>query len=235
MERTRAIRNYEKLLTGETNKLTLKGSVLNPDELGKRAELDRNARSLVAFAVNYVLQWSPLEAYEHITDDIAKKLRFDEIARYMIFQQGVSKKNYKYMISRAFPNEVKFNPSDQIIDIYKDLLRGDINKFPRFIFDTETGDTSASKLLFYYLNNHLAIADINALYDTFGDPKTANQILRKAKLQRVCAEFYDSPLDYLHHSLPPEQRNLFLYGHYDLKRRCREAEAGEEERKSGKV
>ena len=214
MERTRAIRAYEQCLCNVTPKLTLKGTSIKQPEEEKRAELQGNARDCIRYAVLNIMKWDPQEAYRAITPEYAKRLRFNEIAKYISFPNGVRKTDYPFMIQFAFPAEIKIDAIDQIIKTYKEILAGREIKFPRYAFEQDDGEDKAAALLFYYINNNIAMENIPHLYEIFADEKKASAHLRTAKLVRVFSLFYDTPLDYFHFSLPPAERDEFEYAYH---------------------
>jgi len=56
------------------------------------------------------------------------------------------------------------------------------------------------------------------LYEYFASAQ-CQKTLRLHKLLVICRDLYDSPIEYLHRTLPRDQQDVFLYRFYDFQNR----------------
>jgi len=224
-----ALRKYEDMLLGKAE-FTMKsphnldrkedsyGSLGHPAKQEQDTEISKlketNALAVVRYAVNDILQWTPQEAMDCMTVDIARQLRLDVIAKYVNYPADLSRsKDYAWLIHRAFPEETTYDISREAVQLYERVLRGELSRFPKRIFNGENGAKKLSILLRVYISNNIPSASVDELYAIFGDPATGNARLHEAKLYYPCHENYETPLDYLNQALG-NQNDDFLYNYY---------------------
>lgn len=235
-----AIRKYDQFLLGNS-KFTLKGpydidSAVRPEEkTDSDDELDRllyekkkndfmektarakeeDALAVVRYAITDLLRWTPEEAMNLLTPDIIEKLRFDRVAKYVIYPADINrsddkKEGYPWMIHRAFPNDTKYDMREQLLKVYEQVRSGKLDQFPRYMFRGEDRDKKLAILLSDYLAKHVPSSSVEDLYRLFANPTDGNRILRRAKLFYAYKKFYESPLLYLHLSLGDEADNFYF-------------------------
>lgn len=239
MSSQEAIRSYEDFLLGK-KKLTLKspyniGKEKNPKDAGtedrKDTDMDmeraaasgtaktkakeQDAFAIVRYGVKNVLGWSPQDAVDHITPEIAKELGFDILAaKYVEFPKDLdNRKDYDWLVHMAFPSETKYDMEKDILELYRKVLAGEIKAFPRRTFKGENGRYKLTVLLNDYISKNIPFTDTESLYRIFGNTARGNETLKKAKLYYAYVDMYNSPLDYLHDTLG-QARDWFLYNYY---------------------
>ena len=89
-----------------------------------------------------------------------------------------------------------------------------LDAYTDFHFKEE--ETLQEKVAYPELVNHHAKHEefkktIQELYEYFSDRLQAVAFLKECKLYAPCCEFYEYPIDYLHHSLPDAERNSLYY------------------------
>lgn len=235
-----AIRKYDQFLLGNS-KFTLKGpydidSAVRPEEkTDSDDELDRllyekkkndfmektarakeeDALAVVRYAITDLLRWTPEEAMNLLTSDIIEKLRFDRVAKYVIYPADINRSDdkregYPWMIHRAFPNDTKYDMREQLLKVYEQVRSGKLDQFPRYMFRGEDRDKKLAILLSDYLAKHVPSSSVEDLYRLFANPTDGNRILRRAKLFYAYKKFYESPLLYLHLSLGDEADSFYF-------------------------
>lgn len=255
-----ALRKYEDMLLGKAE-FTMKsphnldrkedsyGSLGHPAKQEQDTEISKvkeaNALAVVRYAVSGILKWTPQEAMDCMTVEIAKQLRLDVIAKYVRYPNDLSRsKDYAWLIHRAFPDETTYDISREAVQLYDRVLRGELSRFPKRIFEGENGAKKLSILLRVYISNNIPSASVEELYDIFGDPAVGNARLHEAKLYYPCHESYETPLDYLNQALGT-QNDDFLYNFYsymialksvdaDLRREEKDGEETKKEKKEKK-
>ncbi len=215
MERTAAIGRYEDFMLGG-RKFLLTAST--NDKEAAAAELESNAYAIIRYIVTDLLEWTPQEAVECITPEIAKVMRMDVIIdKYITVPKDVQKtEDYDYFIWRAFPREVDYSPTTNLIRLYRKILVGDIKKFPRNYFDGVMGLQKAAALLMYVISRNIPFDDerVGELYERFADSSSINRKLKEWKIHDVRRSLYATPLEYLHDSLPDDLADSFLFNYY---------------------
>ena len=97
------------------------------------------------------------------------------------------------------------------IHTYEAVQSGDITKFPKSYFVGSEGIVRAGICLQYMISNHVLVSSINELYHLFSNDQGL-ALLKKYKLFSAFKENFETPVDFLHFSLPAkEKNNLYLY------------------------
>lgn len=224
-----ALRKYEDYLLGKTT-FSLKG----PDDIEKEPVYDgsdseemkmerkrkialakeKDALEIVRYAVTKILGWTPQEAMESVNADIINQLKLDKIIAYIQFPKNLSRKrDFTWVIHKAFPRETRYDVAEQILQLYERVKTGNQKRFPKRAFDGEDGSLKLAILLKDYISKNLPARNVTELYDFFGNCGKANIKMHEAKLYYAYRELYETPLDYLHESLGSE-KDEFLYGYY---------------------
>ena len=207
MQREIAIERYEQLIL-KKNSITLNG------EAEEKAEA---AKAIIRYAITEILQWTPEEARDHITWDIIKQMKLDKILRYIPYPTDIDKvKDPDYMIYSAFP-DMEYDIRRQILRVYNRLMNGEIEEFPKKIFEGPRGREKAVILLDEIIRTRLSTSSIEQLYERFADTAKANRKLAEWKIYSISRKLYCTPLDYLHYSLSEENRDEFLYTFYQYR------------------
>ena len=201
MLETIAIERYEKHLLGKKG-ITLHGTI---------QEKEKAAKDIVHYAIAELLEWGPEEASEHLTADIVNELKLKKILRHIHFTIDIDpEKDIDYLACIAYP-QYPYNIRQQILRVYERVQNGEIDRFPKKIFEGTRGREKAAILLSEFISKNMIIESIEQLYEKFADSANMNTMLRKAKMFSAARKLYATPLDYLHNSLPDDMRDDFLY------------------------
>ena len=177
---------------------------------------EKLALSIIKYAIEKHIGWTPVEAGHFFTYDVAKRLKLDRLLRYIRFPVELDeKKDIRYVVHLLYPTIVGFDLRSRIIELYKRVLAGEA-KFPRIYFDNDFGPMRAEICLQYALINNSNFHSLNEMYQSFA---TINGVrfFKDNKLFKLYTSLYRYPLEYLYSALPDSQRNTFLYALYSFK------------------
>ena len=241
-----AIHRYENLLLGKTHP-SGSGNRKNQFYLSGTAEEKSNAaKMLVRFGVRDLLRWTPQEAVDHISKKIMSLMCFDVLMRYIKFPTDLDPSvDFDYMIALCFPNEVRYDVRRQVVRLRERIERNELKKFPKNIFDGERGRQKAAILLNAFISEKISAKDTTDLYRQFANIAKMNRMLKEYGIDYVCSCLYNTPLEYLHYSLPvattPEElmephQDEFLFAFFQFKHvaSCVGREIKKESRESAK-
>lgn len=189
-----------------------------------KAAKERDALAIFRYAITGILGWTPQEAAESLTTDIVKQLYLDRIIEYIQFPKDMDRsKDYAWVVSLAFPDDVSTDVSEQILGLYKRVRSGELKRFPKLVFDGEDGYVKLGILLNDYISKNVPASSVQELYDIFSDNARGNVMMHEAYLYHAYHEFYDTPLEYLHDALG-SARDDFLFDYYQFMAAYRELE-----------
>lgn len=202
-----AIERYEKHLMGK-ERISLNGS---------DADKERAAKDIIHYAVAELLGWDAKQTEEHITWDIVKAMKLDNIFKYITFPPDIDLRvDIDYVACLAFPKHT-YNAKNQVMRVYRRLLAGEEERFPKKIFEGARGKEKAAILLNEFIATNVSVASIDELYERFSDMPRMNNKFRRAKIFSAARKIYPTPLDYLHNSLSEGDKDDFLYAFYQFK------------------
>ena len=219
-----AIERYEQYLLGK-RRLSLNGSAF---------EKEVAAKAILHYAVADLLEWTPEQAEEHMTQKIITDMKLDRTFKYIHFPPDIEpEKDFDYIACLAYPSH-PYNIRKQILRIYNRILTGQDERFPKKVFDGSRGREKGAILLNEFIANNLSVSSIEELYEMFSDMPKMNYRFRKAKIYAASRKLYATPLDFLHHSLSDEERDDFLYAFWQYKNISKIAELKLDREKDGK-
>ncbi|MDR0287529.1 MAG: hypothetical protein LBI03_07500 [Clostridiales bacterium] len=205
-----AISEYEDLLIG--NRSSMSTYYFSYNENGNM----RLALQIMKYAFDTYLHWPPDQLRDCLTMEVIDRLRLSSIIKYIIFPVELDNtKDLFYIAWKLYPGTVHFSEKDLILRVYKNLLEKKIQKYPKEFFDGRYGSIRAQVCLRFLIEQFLPFSSIEELYKYFSTQKCV-KVLRIYKLIAACRDLFDTPVEYLHKSLPKEQQNQFLYRYYDF-------------------
>lgn len=181
------------------------------------------ALEIMKYAFKTYLRWDEYEIRDRLDINLLRRLKLTGLLRLVRFPPELNpQKDLFYIAWRIFPNTVNYSYEERVYRVYKDTLDGTISKFPKEYFSGADGRKRAI-LCFRYMLEHIepfnSIAD---MYRHFGS-NAGVQTLKRSKLFVVGADLFGQPVDYLHYSLPAQQKNKLMYGEQKFKSRFAEA------------
>ena len=202
---------YEQVLLGN------KTSVTNYYFKFGESSPQHYALGIIKFAVENYLRWDPITFRDYFTKEVSEKLKLEPFMKYIEFPPELNKsQDYYYLAHLIYPNKVEFSEEALILRTYKDILEGKLKKFPKEYLSGSRGMLRAGICLQYMLNTYFAFPSTQAIYEHFASPDGMKD-LKKYRLAPISSEMFNYPIDYVHESLPQDQRDEFWYHYYKFK------------------
>lgn len=181
----------------------------------KRAEAakEKDALAIVRYVITIILSWTPEDAMEYMTPALMEQLHLDVLKKYISVPPNVAKDDCRWIIHKAFPLETVYDEKKELLEIYDRVLSGNMQRFPKGLFNGKDGNYRFGVLLKTYIAQNIPVSNIRSLYEIFGDTARGWQILREAQLFHAARPLYETPLDALHDALGDEG-DMFYYNYY---------------------
>lgn len=174
------------------------------------------ALQVMKYAFETYLHWPPAVLRDYITHEILDRLKLKFLMRYIVFPPELDPQtDLFFLVWKIYPQTIHYSDKDLALRVYRNLLDGKIQKYPKEFFTGNDGVRRAQICLRYMIEQHLQFNSVKELYEFFSSTD-CERVLRKNKLLVVSRDLYDSPLEYLHCSLPAEQQEDFWYRYYDF-------------------
>ena len=208
-----AIADYEDVLVGK--KRSMSGYYFSYNAGGNM----KLALSIMRYAFDTYLKWPAEQLRDCLTPEIMQRFKLQALIRYIAFPPELNNKtDMFYIVWLLYPATVHFNEIELVLRIYKDVLSKKLPKYPKEFFDGRSGIYRAQVCLRYAIEQTLQFNSVEGIYEYFISPQ-CTPFLRQQRLLLICKELFDSPLAFLHTTLPKEQQSDFLYYYYDFKQR----------------
>jgi len=179
---------------------------------------------IMRYSFNTYLRWSAGQLRDCLTLEALEHLKLRTLLRHIAFPPELDRKQDLFYIAwLLYPKTVHLTEQDLILRVYKGILEGRLQKYPKEFFTGQYGLLRARVCLRYMIEQHLQFGSIPELYEYFASPQ-CQRTLRMHKLLTICRDLYDSTVEYLHQTLPREQQDVFLYRFYDFQIRKEELE-----------
>ncbi|WFR59051.1 hypothetical protein QA584_08195 [Anaerocolumna sp. AGMB13025] len=203
------IKDYENLLTNE------EGANLSTSYFCyNNSNNHKLALELFRYAIETVLNWSPMEVVNCLDIKIIEKLNLYVPYKYLIFPEELNKrKDCFYVAHLLYPEIIPYNMREYVIISYKKVLSQETGKFSKSFFAGSEGELRACLCLQYLLKEYFTFSSIEEIYYYFSTAKAITS-LRQYRLAGVCSELFESPLEFLHTALPNKQKNELYYQFY---------------------
>lgn len=177
-------------------------------------ETEENVLLIFKYAIEDILQWTPIEARDYLTEDVIKRLKLDKLIKKVKFPGELNPHtDYFYITHLLYPNVVKFNERELILKTYKEVLAGKLYKFPKEYLDGAKGVMRICVCFQYMIAQYLSFSSIKEIYEFFTTP-AGSKALKKYRLYPVCIDKFEFQIDFLHQSLPNVQKDEFWYNYY---------------------
>lgn len=183
---------------------------------------DVDTRSRMALAVfrhvfENILQWSPDVAFANMSMQLIKDLRLNNEWNNLDLPREIRQfSSTKYVIAMLYPRKFMqlFSVETLAIQVYRSSLEQRRGIFPKNYFLDENGRQKAQICLRYMLNNYVKFNSIEKIYEEFANTEVIQKVLKSYGLDLPARTLYKTPLDYLHDSLSPQQKNNLYYNFY---------------------
>ena len=172
-----------------------------------------NALEVIRYAFTRYLGWAPDVLELHLDKALMKKLHLNILMRYIDYPIDYNKdKDYFYLVSLVYSRK-RVDIRSKTIHVYEKILSGEQTKYPKGYFNGSSGIVKAGICFQYMLEHFISFSDMNDLYFLFSTHEGVS-LLKEYKLYSVYTEIFDTPVDFLHFSLPEQQKNNVLFSFY---------------------
>lgn len=171
------------------------------------------------YAVEKLLGWTPEQALMYMNQKLIKALKLDLTYCRINYEYSTTKYfDLRYILQFAFPESIHY---DLEADARREYER--VAKLGRWEHDTEPykfhknyfvgpdGVKRAAVVLNYAISLDLQDLDSFQLYRFFSKKGEATAWLIKKEIETNVKALYETPLEYLHYSLPPERKDNVLF------------------------
>lgn len=201
---------YESVLTGKKNNIS---SYLFSQG---NYENERKALYIIDYAIQTYLGWTPEEVRDHMNNDILKKLHLTKLLSYIDFPATIQIQNDEdvfYLAVKLYPDKIHYNKTDLILRVYKRVMNGSIQRFPKEYLSDADGLYRAKICFRFMMRQYLTFSSVDEMYSFFAS-KSGSRELRKYRLASVSRDLFETHIDFLHESLPDSQKDDLLYAYY---------------------
>jgi hypothetical protein len=206
------VKKYIRFLLGEIS-LSLSGTA---------EEKEQDALEILRFAVTDLLQMDPVKASKLLSLEDLELLGVKPLLKHIMRPSGIDPdRDIRYFVHRAFPLQVPYDKGNQILVKYRRIMdsgKKDVRqRFSRGAFSGQSGVRDLSTLVLMLISNNIEYRDIADLYRIFSDTARMNTVFKtKWRIYDAVKVNYSTPLECLHHSLPAEHQDDFLYRFYQF-------------------
>lgn len=200
------LNEYEEVLIGNRKKIS--SHYFAFDKKGN----ERVAVGVIRYAVEKLLGWSPENAVQLLNQNYIHFMKLDQMIKYIAFPSDVSKEDTDYILYLLYPKLINYDIQKYTLRVYKDVLNND-GRYPKDYMYGYLGMLRAKICLQYSIKNNCIFKSADELYKFFAS-RDCIKYLKKHKLYQLYVNFYETPLEYMHDSMPTSVRDNFLLHNY---------------------
>lgn len=200
------INEYEDMLIGNRDHIS-KGYFVF-DKKGN----ERVALTVVKYAVEKLLCWSRKEAVEFFNPNYITLMKLDQMIRYIDFPSDVTKNDTEYILHLIYPGDVDYEVKKYTLRVYEEVMAGK-RRYPKDYMYGYLGMTRAKICLQHAVSKNKLFGSADEMYRFFASPESV-RYLKDNKLYQLYTSFYDTPLEYMHDTVPSAVKNDFLFHNY---------------------
>ena len=188
---------------------------------------EKTAIEIFKYAFEEILGWTPADVVNNLNAEVIRAMNLETPYAKLIYPRELKKeRDYFYVAKICYPEKIhSFSERDIILYMYKAVLDSKNGKFPKEYFVERDGDLRAKVCLQYVLTSKEFFKNKDELYGFFAKESKASAFLKKYHLLSARSVLFESSLDYLHASLPMQQRDEFLYAYYKFRKAYKGSEA----------
>ena len=175
---------------------------------------EQTALKVFHHAIDRYLRWNPKQVEECFDWNIIHRMKLYSLMKHIQFPpESDSEKDLFILLNKLYPNRFKSTLKELTISVYKRVLSGERSKFPKGYFEGTDGYYRALVCFQYMISLMKPFDNSAAMYKYFATNK-GTAALKKYKLNIACNSIFETPIDYLHASLPAEHKDNLLYYNY---------------------
>lgn len=174
-------------------------------------------KNFLRYVFEVLLQWTPEDVQKNLTKDMADRMKLWRVINSLDFPEELNKKEDLWYIAHLlYPEQIAYDRVAYTMSVYENVLSNKNPRIPKWFFSTFNGEINASLCLNMALNRYMTSTTVPELYHFFADTKAAMAFLQDVRLTQACNNFFSSPLEMLHSSLAPEDRDEYWYSYYSV-------------------
>ena len=216
MDRESVLYEYEMILLGKKKSYSYSFS-------GTEKECREAFGYIWNYVITHLLKLQPDQAPLYLTKEMIYMLHVESTFKHIDRTVGTVKNiNFPYLLALAFPKQYTYDIRKQCKDEFEHVMGlgkyagcRDRHQWPKKFFTGTDGIKRAEIILNFIILSYFEWNTIPQMYEFFADKKRGMNYLKKFHLQSVVKVLFDdSPLEYLHYSIPDDMKNDFLYDNY---------------------
>lgn len=200
------INEYEELLIG--NRYKISKSYFCFDKKGN----EKVALSVIRYAIEDLLGWDSSTAIRLFNSNYIDFMKLRPMMKYIAFPSDVTEADTEYILYLLYPRSIDYDIKRYALRIYEKVIHNEC-RYPKDYMYGYLGILRAKICFQYALNKNFLFKSVDEMYSFFAS-KECMKFLKEAKLYQLYVNFYTSPLEYMHDSLPTAIKNDFLFHNY---------------------
>ena len=205
--------DYEQYLIGNADSIPRQHFVQGVSDKNKRV-----IHLLIKYVVNEIFHWSSRDAAFLLTKSVRDDFKLTPlINKYYPMPKYLDADEVTlYLVSGAF-SDISFSLERHTLSVYTKVYYNRM-RFPQQFFSaSNTGLERARICMRYVVDTYMSFVSTKDLYGIFASDDSMT-VLKNYRLDKACALYYSSPLDFLHHSI--SRSDDFLYDFFNFRKRC---------------
>lgn len=201
---------YEKVYTGVKKNVSLSFFKGSPESAKE------NAIIIMRYAFEKMLNWAPEDISNSLTMEILRQMHLTNLIRFLQIPYELSAKlDSRYFAHVLYPEKIYYDEKGITLSIYKRVLSGELAGYPKKFFHEEDGYVRAKACMSYILHEKLIFSNLEDVYRHFLTQRGRADIQKYHLVTALSA--FETPVDYVHESLPASQQDEFLFQFYKFK------------------
>lgn len=165
--------DYEDSLISETPKTIRDFDFFGVEPGGAN---QKRALSVIRYALEDVLGWDVETSTEKFDAYIIQVMKLDRFLDFIKYPIEIPEKSPRYILSLLYPERIKINYTQMVIDLYESVLSGD-SQFPREYFMGIDGYYRFCICLQYLVEHRRPVSSLDELYTFITSPAGSNFLM----------------------------------------------------------
>lgn len=198
-------REYEEIILGKRKNFS---NWYFMDEISNgQQECHQLSLEVFRYCFEDLLHWTPETVYQSVSKDLLIQMHLYPLwKRQLVFPKNVKKnRDYYYIAYMLYPEIFQDDFRSETVEVYQAVLSGELFKIPKNFFDGLEGRKRAIICLQYLISQQIPYRTTEDLYQKFSETEI-KAFLNARALLIPCTRFFESPIDFLHFSLPKQMR-----------------------------
>jgi len=177
---------------------------------------EKNALKVFRAAFEYYMNWSPEKVKDKVNKKVLEDMKLMPYLKFIIFPaELIALDDLWYLAVKLYPQKFVYNQRENINKMFQKVINGEMKKLPKDYLSDSEGELRACICLQYLISNYKQFSSFAEMYDFFSSLEGKN-FLKKYRLLTPCSELFDSPIDFLHASLPTKYKQKMWKDFYKL-------------------